>query len=187
MEAQVQGLAGHVPVLGEAVQDPAHLPCPLLSQDPEGVRPRLPGVDDQGLAAGTGGGDVVAKALVLPGQIPLAAVIVQAGLADGDVARVSRQGDQLVRLGFLAVGLVGVDTHRDRDLGIRVHQGAHFGVMLQIDGHAEHVPHPAGQGRGHEGGEVLVISLEADTVEMAMGVHEHSVSLFHRWGCEDEI
>jgi hypothetical protein len=51
--------------------------------------------------------------------------------------------------------------------------------MLQIDGDAEHTLYPAREGFGHEAMEVLAVGLEANAVEMAVGIDEHGVSLFH--------
>src|SRR5690606_3610418 len=111
-EVHVHRRARDLPGLAETVHHAADLARALLLQDAQGVGRRLPGVDDERLAAGARSADVAAEALVLPCGRLLGAVIVEPGLADRDDAGIGRSRDQLFHGRVAAAALVRVNPDR---------------------------------------------------------------------------
>ena len=83
MKTHVDGRAGHIPRFGEAVHHATHLLRTLLAHDAQRVLRSTPGVNHQWFAAFTRRTNMGAKALTLPRQIALQAVIVKPGFANG--------------------------------------------------------------------------------------------------------
>ena len=90
------------------MHDAADVVCPFLAHDGDGVGSGVARVDDQGFPAGSGGANVGAKAAALPLGVPVAAVVVQAGFADGHDFRVRGERAQAVLGRLLSAFMVGM-------------------------------------------------------------------------------
>src|SRR6266487_5507342 len=84
---------------------------PLLPHDAQRVLGGFPRVDDQGFPAIARGADMGAKALALPLEITAHAVVIEAGLADRDYARVPGKLHQPHRIHCSAVLVIRMHAH----------------------------------------------------------------------------
>ncbi len=111
-----------------------------------------------------------AKALALPFEVTLEAVVIQARLADGDDFRMVRQVDQLLHGRLRGVLVVGMHTDRGEDMGILLGQREHLRKVRQVDRHAQGmrdlVLGHLGQHLGHAGGQFRKI-------DVAVGIDKH--------------
>jgi len=172
MEVEVQAALGLRPVPGEAMHHPADFFRTLLLEDLRSIVEGLAGVDDQRQTHSLGGADVTAEALALPVQIALAAVVVQTRLADGHDLGMRCHVHQLVLAGIMALVLIGMHADARRDLGMGLHQGEHLGILLHVDGHAQHVAHAQLAGMIQGLVQAAVEGLEVETVQVAMGIDQ---------------
>ena len=97
-----------------------------------------------------------AKACLLPGAVALVVVIIEAGLADADHARVRGRVDQAGGVGVgVVVCLVRVDADRRPDVGLAVGE-RDDGVPLRDAGaDTKHRPDPGSAGAGDDPGLIL--------------------------------
>ncbi|MNC43374.1 hypothetical protein D3C75_922310 [compost metagenome] len=116
--AHAQGRAGHVPVLGETVQD-SSLGQVGLGQHRQGIGARLAGMHDHRLAGLPRRLEMQAESGLLQGCRFGLVVVVQAGLADGDHPRVVQFAQQPVEH-RLAARLEIQRVHADRAIHVVV-------------------------------------------------------------------
>ena len=165
MEAEVQCGLRDVPVFGEAMHHAAGFAGLFLAHDAQRVFAGCAGVDDQRLAAFTGGADVGAEALLLPGHVAGGAEVVEAGLADGNDPVGAAEFHQLRHSRFLHVGAVRMHADRRAQLLIRLRQSDDPRPVLQRYADAKGVFHPC---RRHVGEDLGQAFGQFGEIEMAV-------------------
>src|SRR5689334_9412524 len=126
-------------------------------------------MDDQGLAAAARRPDVRAKTLPLPLQVARHPVVVQAGLADRDHARVLRELDQLFHTHRRSVLLVRMDSDAREKVVVLLRQREHLGKPGEIDRDAQGVGHSV---RPHFLAYFLELPVELGKIKMAVRIHQ---------------
>ena len=119
--------------------------------------------------ARTGRADMRAKSSSLPFDIASLARVVEPCFADGDDPRMARQLDQLIGVGLIAGGLIGV--HADRSVDIRIaRRDVHYGLKIaQIHAHAECVSDAR---RRHPCEDLVEIAGELWEIQMAVRIDQ---------------
>src|SRR6266581_1709746 len=98
MESQGDHRLGHRPGLGETVHHPPYFGRALFPHDSQRVLGSLARMDDERLAAFAGGAYVGSKALALPDEITVQALVIEPGFADRDDPRMPCELDQPRRI-----------------------------------------------------------------------------------------
>ena len=100
------------------MHDTAHITGLFLLHDSNAIFTGCTAMDDKRLIADPGSGNMTSKAITLPVQFTAATEIVKSCFANSDILGMSRQLYQLLRFRFTSILLIGMDSRRDRDLGV---------------------------------------------------------------------
>ena len=147
----------------------------VFGHQAHGVVGGFAGVDNQRQAALVGGLDVGDEAVVLPGQIAAAPVVVEAGFADADHFGVACVLQKFVQAEFGGSFAVGVDADGGEEVvvlfGQCQHLGETFAAHADDEGLGDLVVRHVGEDFGQAAGEAVEI-------QVAVGVdEEHSCSV----------
>ena len=136
VKIQVHCRLGDFQGFGEAVHYPADLVRTLFAHNAQRVLAGGAGMDDQRFSARARGADMRAKPRPLPFQVAVLAIIIQAGFADGDNLRVSRELDQISCRWTVVLVLIRMHANRSKKLRIAFGQCQDPWEISQIDANA---------------------------------------------------
>ncbi len=143
----------------------------FLAQDGERIFLRIAGVDDERKAGRAGRSDMGAEAALLPGAVAMIVIIVEAGFADADHARVGSAFDQLGRVDMgMLVGLVGMDSHCGVDIGLLFGCREH---RIPFAFARRYVEHQADASGARTFKHILLIFDQTLVIQVTMAVDQH--------------